>query len=43
VLFEGYMPLPGRYRVWAQFLRRGELTTIPFTFQVSTLDEVLRR
>jgi heavy metal-binding protein len=43
VLFEGYMPLPGRYRVWAQFLRRGELTTIPFTFDVSTLDEVLRR
>jgi hypothetical protein len=42
VLFEGYMPLPGRYRVWAQFLRRGELTTIPFTFEVSTLDEVLR-
>ena len=43
VLFEGYMPLPGRYRVWTQFLRRGELTTIPFTFEVSTLDEVLRR
>jgi hypothetical protein len=42
VLFEGYMPLPGRYRVWAQFLRRGELTTIPFNFEVSTLDEVLR-
>lgn len=42
VLFEGYMPLPGRYRVWAQFLRRGELTTIPFTFEVSTLDEVSR-
>ena len=42
VLFEGYMPLAGRYRVWAQFLRRGELTTIPFTFEVSTLDEVLR-
>jgi hypothetical protein len=43
VLFEGYMPLPGRYRIWTQFLRRGELTTIPFTFEVSTLDEVLRR
>ncbi|MGH9258252.1 MAG: heavy metal-binding domain-containing protein [Vicinamibacterales bacterium] len=43
VLFEGYMPRPGRYRVWSQFLRRGELTTIPFTFEVSTLDEVLRR
>jgi hypothetical protein len=43
VLFEGYMPRPGRYRVWTQFLRRGELTTIPFTFEVSTLDEVLRR
>jgi hypothetical protein len=43
VLFEGYMPMPGRYRIWTQFLRRGELTTIPFTFEVSTLDEVLRR
>ncbi|MBI3050489.1 MAG: hypothetical protein HYY76_19515 [Acidobacteria bacterium] len=43
VMFEGYMPRPGRYRVWAQFLRRGELVTIPFTFQVFTLDEVFGR
>jgi hypothetical protein len=43
VLFEGYMPRPGRYRVWAQFLRRGELLTIPFTFEVFTLDEVFGR
>jgi hypothetical protein len=43
VMFEGYMPRPGRYRVWAQFLRRGELMTIPFTFQVFTLDEVVGR
>ncbi|MBI2189295.1 MAG: hypothetical protein HYU37_19530 [Acidobacteria bacterium] len=43
VLFEGYMPRPGRYRVWAQFLRRDELYTIPFTFEVFTLDEVFGR
>jgi hypothetical protein len=43
VMFEGYMPRPGRYRVWAQFLRRGELVTIPFTFEVFTLDEVFGR
>ena len=43
VMFEGYMPRPGRYRVWAQFLRRGELVTIPFTFEVFTLDEVYGR
>jgi hypothetical protein len=43
VMFEGYMPRPGKYRVWAQFLRRGELTTIPFTFEVSTLDDVFGR
>jgi hypothetical protein len=43
VMFEGYMPRPGKYRVWAQFLRRGELITIPFTFEVFTLDEVFGR
>jgi hypothetical protein len=43
VMFEGYMPRPGKYRVWAQFLRRGELVTIPFTFEVFTLDEVFGR
>jgi len=43
VMFEGYMPRPGRYRVWAQFLRRGDLITIPFTFEVFTLDEVFGR
>jgi hypothetical protein len=43
VMFEGYMPRPGRYRVWAQFLRRGDLVTIPFTFEVFTLDEVYGR
>ncbi|MBI4887115.1 MAG: hypothetical protein HY824_08480 [Acidobacteria bacterium] len=43
VLFEGYMPRPGRYRIWTQFLRRGELTTIPFTFEVSTVDQVYGR
>ena len=38
VTFEGYMPRPGRYRAWSQFLRKGELITVPFTFNVSTLE-----
>jgi hypothetical protein len=42
VTFEGYMPRPGRYRAWTQFLRRDELTTLSFTFQVVTLDEAVR-
>jgi hypothetical protein len=42
VTFEGYMPRPGRYRAWTQFLRKGELTTVSFTFAVSTLDEAMR-
>ena len=42
VTFEGYMPRPGRYRAWTQFLRRGELITLSFTFSVVTLDEAVR-
>jgi hypothetical protein len=42
VTFEGYMPRPGRYRAWTQFLRNGELTTFSFTFRVVTLDEAVR-
>ena len=41
VTFEGYMPRAGRYRAWTQFLRRGELVTVPFTFRVSTVDEAV--
>ncbi len=42
VTFEGYMPRPGRYRSWTQFLRNGELTTVSFTFSVLTLEEASR-
>lgn len=42
VTFEGYMPLPGRYRSWTQFLRNGQLTTVPLTFTVWSLDEAVR-
>jgi hypothetical protein len=42
VSFEGYMPRPGRYRSWTQFLRNDQLTTISFTFDVLTLDEAMR-
>jgi hypothetical protein len=43
VTFEGYMPRPGRYRAWAQFLRNDRLSTIAFTFEVVTLEEAARR
>jgi hypothetical protein len=42
VTFEGYMPRPGRYRSWTQFLRGGELTTVSFTFEVRTLEDAVR-
>jgi hypothetical protein len=43
VTFEGYMPRPGRYRAWTQFQRKGELTTISFTFTVKTIEDAGRR
>jgi hypothetical protein len=42
VSFEGYMPRAGRYRSWTQFLRNDRLTTISFTFSVSSLDDAMR-
>ena len=42
VTFEGYMPRPGRYRSWTQFLRGGEITTVSFTFEVRTLEDAVR-
>lgn len=42
VAFEGYMPRPGRYRAWTQFLRKGEVITVPFTLNVSTLEDAVR-
>lgn len=42
VVFEGYMPRPGRYRAWSQFLRKGELITVPFTINVSSLEDAVR-
>ena len=42
VTFEGYMPRPGRYRVWSQFLRKDQVITVPFTLNVSTLEEAVR-
>jgi hypothetical protein len=32
--FEGYLPRPGHYRAWTQFLRGGHLSTFTFTFRV---------
>ena len=42
VTFEGYMPRPGRYRAWTQFLRKDQLTTVSFTFSVLTLEDAVR-
>ena len=42
VTFEGYLPRPGLYRAWTQFLRQGKLTTFSFTFRVRTLEDAVR-
>ena len=42
VTFEGYLPRPGLYRAWTQFLRQGKLTTFTFTFRVRTLEDAVR-
>jgi hypothetical protein len=42
VTFEGYMPRPGQYRAWSQFLHGGTLTTFSFTFTVHTLEDAVR-
>ena len=42
VTFEGYMPKAGRYRAWSQFQRNGEVITVPFTVNVSTIEEAVR-
>ncbi len=42
VTFEGYLPRPGHYRAWAQFLRGGKLSTFTFTFRVWSPYEAFR-
>jgi hypothetical protein len=42
VTFEGYLPRPGVYRAWTQFLRNDKLTTFTTTFRVLSLDEAYR-
>jgi hypothetical protein len=42
VTFEGYLPRPGHYRAWAQFLRDGQLSTFTFTFRVWSPYEAFR-
>lgn len=42
VTFEGYLPRPGVYRAWTQFLRNDRLTTFTFTFRVLSLEEAYR-
>jgi hypothetical protein len=42
VTFEGYLPWPGLYRAWTQFRRRGEVTTVSYTFSVASLEDATR-
>jgi hypothetical protein len=42
VTFEGYLPRPGRYRAWTQFLRNDQVTTVSFTFTVRSLEDAVR-
>ena len=42
VTFEGYLPRPGVYRAWTQFLRNDTLSTFTTTFRVLSLDEAYR-
>ena len=37
VSFAAFFPRPGRYRVWSQFQRHGQLTTVAFTISVRRL------
>jgi hypothetical protein len=41
VTFEGYLPRPGVYRAWTQFLRNDRLATFTYTFRVLSLDEAV--
>jgi hypothetical protein len=34
--FTGLLPKPGRYRIWTQIKRRGEVFTVPFTVAVAS-------
>lgn len=42
VTFEGYLPRPGRYRAWTQFLRNDRITTVSYTFMVRSLEDAVR-
>jgi hypothetical protein len=37
VSFDAFFPRPGRYRVWSQFQRQGQLITVAFTIKVRRL------
>ena len=37
VSFDAFFPRPGRYRVWSQFQRQGQLITVSFTINVRRL------
>jgi hypothetical protein len=37
VSFESFFPRPGRYRVWSQFQRQGQLITVTFTIRARRL------
>jgi hypothetical protein len=33
VIFDAFLPKPGRYRAWLQFQRNDRLSTVSFTFE----------
>jgi hypothetical protein len=43
VLFDALLPKPGRYRAWLQFQRKGELSTVSFTFAAPRPGEPLQQ
>jgi hypothetical protein len=42
VLFDALLPKPGRYRAWLQFQRKGQLSTVSFTFAAPRPGETLQ-
>jgi len=41
--FHALFPKPGVYRIWLQFQRNGQLSTIPFTVRVMRVGETAQQ
>jgi hypothetical protein len=40
IAFDSYFPRPGRYRIWSQFQRQDEVSTVSFDVEVAELNPV---